>query len=373
MNAIAQQTAAACCATAPATVMPASCCPAGAAGSWNRFAAGAADLFEGVDKPALAAGLIALSIAIFAPRQLGTSMWFTLESVMGIAPWLALSVAFAAYAKASRADTLIARAFTGSPVRMIAVASLFGALSPFCSCGVVPVIAGLLGAGVPLAAVMAFWMSSPLVDPEMFVLTAASLGLEFAVVKTIAAVAIGVMGGAVTHFVVSRGLVTASLRNVPTGCGAKLPAAAAVQWNVFGDSEARRAFYAGAVSNGAFLLRWMVIAFMLESLMIAYLPAEKVVSLLGQGAGAIPLAVAVGIPSYLNGYAALPLMRGLVDLGMDPAVALAFLISGGVSSIPAATAVWALVKPRVFALYIGLAIAGSLLAGYAYSLYRHLS
>jgi uncharacterized membrane protein YraQ (UPF0718 family) len=146
-----------------------------------------------------------------------------------------------------------------------------------------------------------------------------------------------------------------------------------VQWNVLVDAGARRAFVDGAISNGAFLLRWMVIAFMLESLMIAYLPAEKVVALLGQGAGAIPLAVVIGVPSYINGYAALPLMRGLMDLGMDPAVALAFLISGGVSSIPAATAVWALVKPRVFALYLGLAIAGSLLAGYAYSAYLHLT
>ncbi|HEU4851650.1 MAG TPA: permease [Telluria sp.] len=352
--------------------MSQSCCASTAPGLASRFAARAGYLLDGVDLPAVAAALIALSIALFAPQQLGTSMSFTLGSVIHIAPWLALSVAFAAYARASRADTLIARAFTGSPVKMIAVASLFGAISPFCSCGVVPVIAGLLGAGVPLAAVMAFWMSSPLVDPEMFVLTAASLGLEFAVVKTIAAVAIGVIGGAVTHIVVSRGLVSAALRKAPTGCGAKRPAVA-VNWNVFGDAEGRRAFLAGSISNGAFLLRWMVIAFMLESLMIAYLPAEKVVALLGQGAGAIPLAVVIGVPSYLNGYAALPLMRGLMDLGMDPAVALAFLISGGVSSIPAATAVWALVKPRVFALYLGLAIAGSLLAGYAYSAYLHLS
>ena len=41
----------------------------------------------------------------------------------------------------------------------------------------------------------------------------------------------------------------------------------------------------------------------------------------------------------------------------------AFVIAGGVSCIPAAIAVWALVKPRVFAAYLGIAIAGSLIAG----------
>lgn len=370
MNPTMQSPVSPCCAPARA---PVNCCAPSAPSFGHRASARVADLFAGIDKPAVAAALIALAIALFAPRQLGPSMSFTVDSVIHIAPWLALSVAFAAYAKASRADTLIAHAFSGSPVRMIAVASVFGALSPFCSCGVVPVIAGLLGAGVPLAPVMAFWMSSPLVDPEIFVLTAASLGMEFAVVKTIAAVAIGVLGGAVTHLLASRGLLASALRKAPTGCGARPRQAAPVQWNVLGDSASRQAFVAEALSNGAFLLRWMVIAFMLESLMIAYLPAERVVSMLGDGSGAIPLAVLIGVPSYLNGYAAIPLVRGLMDLGMSPAVALSFLISGGVSSIPAATAVWALVKPRVFALYLGVAIAGSLLAGYAYAAWLHLA
>lgn len=371
MNTITQAAAAACCAPTTAVPAAAACCPP-AQSSGKRLARRLGDLAEGIDKPAVAAASVAVGIALFAPQQLGTSMSFTLASLINILPWLALSVALAAYAKASRADTLIANAFSGSPLRMIAMGALFGAFSPFCSCGVVPVIAGLLGAGVPLAPVMAFWMSSPLVDPEMFVLIAASLGLEFAVAKTIAAVVIGVAGGAITHVAVSRGYLASALRNIPTGCGARRPQAQAIRWNVFGERGTRAAFVDGAISNGAFLLRWMVIAFMLESLMIAYLPAERVAALLGSGAGAIPLAVVIGVPAYINSYAALPLMRGLMDLGMDPAVALSFLISGGVSSIPAATAVWALVKPRVFALYLGLAITGSLLAGYSYSFYRQL-
>ena len=344
---------------------PASCCaPAISAASVNPWPA----VWNRLDKPLLAVALIVLAIALIVPQQLSASLAFAGESLLGIAPWLALSVALAAYAKASKADALIASVFVGSPTRMIVVGSIFGALSPFCSCGVVPVIAGLLAAGVPLAGVMAFWMSSPLMDPEMFGIIAASLGLEFAIVKTLAAVALGVFGGIITHLLVSRGLITDVLRTaIPSGCCAPRLAAARPNWNVFADSAARGAFVSGAVANGWFLLRWMVIAFLLESLMVAYLPAEKVVALLGKNAGAIPLAVLLGVPSYLNSYAAIPLIRGLMDLGMNPAVALAFLIGGAVTSIPAATAVWALVRPRVFALYLGMAFFGALGAGYAYS------
>ena len=47
-------------------------------------------------------------------------------------------------------------------------------------------VAALLAIGVPLPAVMAFWLASPLMDPSMFVLTAGVLGTEFAIGKTVA-------------------------------------------------------------------------------------------------------------------------------------------------------------------------------------------
>ena len=101
------------------------------------------------------------------PHQASDSAWFTAQAALNVAPFFALSIALAAYAKASGAENLIARAFTGPPGSvMIVVASLMGALSPFCSCGVIPVIAALLATGVPLAPVMAFWLASPLMDPS---------------------------------------------------------------------------------------------------------------------------------------------------------------------------------------------------------------
>lgn len=318
------------------------------------------------DGPLAAIALVLALLAWLAPAQLLPSLAFTGDALLGIAPWLAVSVACAAFARTSGLDGLVARAFTGSPVRMIVLASIFGALSPFCSCGVIPVIAGLLAAGVPLAPVMAFWLSSPLMDPNMFALTAATLGLEFAVAKLLAAVGIGLFSGTVTHSLCARGVLVDTLR-----AGALRPSApqqGAVRWGVLRDAETRRSFMANALGTATFLLRWLALAFVLESLMVAWLPADRVLALLGDEAMAIPMAVLVGVPAYFNGFAALPLVAGLVDLGMSPAVALAFLVAGGIASIPAAAAVWALAQPRVFVLYLGLGATGSLLAAYTYSL-----
>ena len=114
--------------------------------------------------------LIFLVLSIALPEQAKASFAFVLYSFLGVLLFLLISIALAACAKASGADALIAKAFSGQPAMMIVGAALMGALSPFCSCGVIPLIAALLAMGVPLPAVMAFWLSSPLMDPSMFVL-----------------------------------------------------------------------------------------------------------------------------------------------------------------------------------------------------------
>ncbi|HIF35855.1 MAG TPA: hypothetical protein EYQ71_04275, partial [Candidatus Thioglobus sp.] len=119
-------------------------------------------------------------LAIVSPSQAVNSSIDALDALIRISPFILLSVTVAAYLKATGADQMVANAFQGSPVRAIAVASIFGALSPFCSCGVIPLVAGLLAAGVPIAPVLAFCIASPIMDPEMFILTAAELGIEFA-------------------------------------------------------------------------------------------------------------------------------------------------------------------------------------------------
>jgi uncharacterized membrane protein YraQ (UPF0718 family) len=62
----------------------------------------------------------------------------------------------------------------------------------------------------------------------------------------------------------------------------------------------------------------------------------------------------------------LPLVQGLLQQGLSPGAAMAFLIAGGITSIPAAVAVWVVATRRVFVLYVALGTASSLLAGLAY-------
>ncbi|MGA8262344.1 MAG: permease [Arenicellales bacterium] len=98
-------------------------------------------------------------LAVLDSNQAWGSLDFTLRSFAGILPFLVVAVSLAAMSRATGADHLIAGAFGGRAAKAVPIASVAGALSPFCSCGVVPVIASLLRAGVPPAPVMAFWFS----------------------------------------------------------------------------------------------------------------------------------------------------------------------------------------------------------------------
>ena len=320
-------------------------------------------------------GLMAITglLAVVTDGQATASLRFTLGAFLDILPFILASVAIAAWLKAAGADNLVARAFAARPLTAIITASLFGTLSPFCSCGVVPLVAALLVAGVPIAPVLAFCIASPIMDPEMFILTAAGLGLEFAVVKTLAAVGMGILAGGAAMVLTQAGFLNNALKPVatPSCCASGTPQNPPPPvWAIWREPARRQDFAAAASGNFIFLGRWLLFAFMLESLMVAYVPDTLVASWLGSGnALAMPLAVLVGVPAYLNGYAAIPLVRSLIDLGMSPATGLAFMLAGSVTSIPAAIAIYSLARPRLFGLYLVMGGVGALAAGSSWQMF----
>jgi uncharacterized membrane protein YraQ (UPF0718 family) len=112
--------------------------------------------------------------------------------------------------------------------------------------------------------------------------------------------------------------------------------------------------------------RWLLVAFAMEALILAYVPQEAIAGVLGGGNPlAVPLAALIGAPLYVTEVAALPIVSGLLQGGMSPGAAIAFLIAGPATTVPAMAAVWALVRPRVFALYVGIAVVGATALGVA--------
>ena len=327
-------------------------------------------LWSRIDKAWLFVLLAPVLLALLDPSKLGPAAAIVGKAMSQTGIFIIVAISLVAYVKATSADNLIARAFEGNQLRMIVMAALLGGLSPFCSCEVIPFIAALLAVGAPLAAVMAFWLASPLMDPAMFTITWGELGLDFALAKTAAAVSLGLMGGFLTMAFARSPVFADPLREKPKiggCCGVQAPFQGKPVWRFWTESDRRTAFRTTWVENALFLVKWLLIAYMFEAVMVVYDTTAWVGQFLGgDGIVTILTAAVVGMPAYLNGYAAVGFVGGLLDQGMSQGAAMSFVLAGGVSCIPAAIAVWALVKPRVFAAYLGFALVGSVIAGLAW-------
>ena len=314
---------------------------------------------------------IPLLVSVFDPEQFGSVLSAAAQALMGTLPYVAIAVVLVAGLKATGAETLVAKAFEGRESRMIVLAGVLGGLAPFCSCEVIPFIAGLLALGAPLSAVMAFWLSSPLIDPPTMIITGSVLGWDFAVGKTLAAVGLGLFGGFGPRLLLRSSVFSDPLRiREQGGCCASATSAFSGRpvWTFWHESQRLRVFAREGLHNGIFLIKWLSLAYLLKGLLITYVLAQLIGGIVG-GDGLLPIVwgALLGAPAYLNGYAAPALLAALIEQGMSVGAAMAFLVAGAVSCIPAMAAVCSLVKVKVFVSYLLLGITGAMLSGFLFA------
>lgn len=310
------------------------------------------------------------------PELAAETAWFVARGMIEVIPLVLPGVALAAWITASGAGGHVAALFRGRQAEMIVAATVVGAGLPVCGVTVLPMMAGLLAAGVPLAPVMAFWLASPITGPAMISATLATLGWEFALGKTVAAIFLGVFGGAVTSLLGDRSWARAPLRSnsivgalgTAGGSGsACCGPGGGFNGRIWREPARLRRFSQECWSIGRLILLVLIPAFAAEHLLNAWLEPDAIAGYVGKDSAlAVPLAVVVGGPAYIDGYAALLLTRALMEAGMAPGAAMAFLVSGGVVSVWGAMAIFPVLRLAPFLLYLALAASGSMLAGWIF-------
>lgn len=302
---------------------------------------------------------------------------FVAENALAVAPWFFLSIGLGVTARALRLADGMREALNRRAIPAILAAVAIGAFAPFCSCTVVPVVAGLLTAGVPLAPVMSFWIASPTMDPEIFTFTVSMLGWELAVTRLIATLVLATGAGLGIHALVRRGRFTSPLRPSlaasdcgTDSCSVDQPAGGSTAVLVRETLTTRlarldlRQLSLEIGRESWSLGRWLLAAFALEALIISYIPQETIASVLGaENAFSVPLAALVGVPLYVSNFTAMPIVSGLLGQGMSSGAAIAFLLAGPVTTVPAMVAVKPLVRREVFVYYLAVGLIGATLLG----------
>ncbi len=304
-----------------------------------------------------------------------------LEQSRDLWPFYLGGVLFAAFIKTFKWDRRVRASLVCYDRAAILVAVGAGLISPLCSCGILPVVISLSAAGVPLPPVLALLITSPLMSPDAFLITAGQLGWTWALWKLAAAALVGLAGGFGALWLVRRGVLDGTgfrEENMYDSPGKARPGfeeivnagcfAHAGEKGGVVERENRLRFFFDRFRDMALLVgKFLVPALLLQAVVTYYLPTNLVEPLLGrESALSVLFAALIAIPLPLPQVAAPALIKSLLAAGMSPGAGMAILVGGPVTSIPALAALAGVYGRRAFALYAGLGVAAAIAAGFLF-------
>jgi len=283
-------------------------------------------------------------------------------------PFLLVSALIAAlmrvYADQNRVAAFLQRHRGGGVLAATAVA----VTTPLCSCGTTAVILGMMVSLMPWAPIVAFMVASPLTSPEELLYSAGLFGWPFALTFYVASIVLGLMGGLAAYILESRNWLKNQARFRPISGGSGL--APAVETGVSVSPAKQVGWRDVLIETGR--SGWRLLIFFLGFAFIGYflnglLPSSWIATLFGSGRFySVPLSATLGVPFYFNSEASLPFVLTLLDAGMSPGAAMAFLITGAGTSIGAITGALTIARWRVVGLVIATLWVGAVIFGFGY-------
>ena len=199
---------------------------------------------------------------------------------------------------------------------------VFGAMTPFCSCSTIPILAGLLNSKVPFGPAVSFLIASPLMNPLMIFMLWALLGWKVAIVYFIVLAIFSILTG----FVFSKMNLAETYKGV----------------NVKGDgffaNKTGSRFKQALNDAWAFLypmLPYLFIGVFIGAFIYGFVP-ETFITKYASGDGVISVFIAsvIGIPMYIRPETMLPIAEALASKGMSLGTVVALIIGGAGASIP---------------------------------------
>ena len=304
-----------------------------------------------------------------------------LSEAWEIFPYFILGVALEAWVRTKKWHLKIRHALTRYGIAAIAIATLLGIVSPLCACGILPLTISLILGGLPLAPAMSLLVASPLMSPAGYFLAVKNVGPTLANTEVVAALFMGLFAGGIVHILERRGFDVLNLfrRKLPKGnfhdedypeemlrCGCNEMFSKKVEKRGGGIIAVYLAkMWEGGLKVGKYVLFGVTV----QVLAMYFVPDQWLDALLTSGnpAAVVGLTLAV-VPLHITQITATAMLFGFMDMGVDSSTALALLVGGPVTALPAISVFLTLFRPKVFFLYMGLCISGTLLVAFLFPL-----
>lgn len=245
------------------------------------------------------------------------------------------------------------------------LASLFGAITPFCSCSSVPLFIGFVRGGIPLGVTFSFLITSPLVNEIAIAMFLGMFGVKATLIYAISGILLGTIGG----FVLGK----LNLEHLLTDWVKKLIEQPAVSDNYEGDKETfiqkLPAIFTEAKDIVKSVLLYVIIGIGIGAAMHGYVPEDFFQKYLGSGAWwTVPLAVILAVPMYANAAAIVPVIQVFVAKGVPLGTAIAFMMATVGLSIPEGTLLKKVMTFKLIAIFFGTVTLFIIISGYIFNL-----
>ena len=270
-----------------------------------------------------------------------------------MAPWLVFGFLMAGIIAVWIPRNWVNRVMGGSSgLRGILRAVAIGVPLPICSCGVLPIAAGLRKHGAGKGPTAALLVSTPQTGIDSILATYALMGPVFAVARPLAAAITGIAGGVAVAAVGDEDAEAATTEDAPAGShGIK-----AIFWQAY-----RRLL--GSVAKP------LAVGLAISALVTVLVPDTFFADAFhGSDWIAMPVMALVGFPMYVCSTASIPIAASLVAKGVSPGAAFVFLMVGPAMNAMSLTTVSALFGRKAAAAYVAVIIAGAILGGIAINL-----
>ncbi len=239
-------------------------------------------------------------------------------------------------------------------------ASLFGALTPFCSCSSIPIFISFVRAGIPLGVTFSFLITSPLINEYLVVLMLGFFGLKITALYVVSGIAIGVISGSVLGAMKLEKYLEADLVDTSGKIDSRVYS---------GFFERVRFGFDEAVSIIKKLWLWVLAGVAVGALIHNYVPAEVIQSLIGKsGFWSVPLATLIGVPMYASCAAIVPVAVVLFQKGVPLGTAMAFMMAVSALSLPEAILLRRAMRLPLIGIFFAVTATAIIFTGYLFNL-----
>jgi len=299
--------------------------------------------------------------------RLASSVNFVIYDVMKIFVLLAVMIFCVSYIRTYVTPEKTRKVLGGKKgLQYHLLASLMGAVTPFCSCSSVPLFIGFVEAGIPLGVTFSFLITSPLVNEAAIAALWATIGLKATVIYTVSGILLGVLGGYLIGLLKMEKYVADFVYNIKVGDSNKNPKDLSVK---------ERAANAYDCVKDIVEKVWIyvIIGVALGGIFHGYAPEGILAKYAGEDnllavPIAVPIAVLIGVPLYSNVMGMIPIVESLIGKGLPVGTALAFLMAVTALSLPEIIILKKVLKNELIAAFVIIVSISIIFTGYLFNI-----